>query len=373
MQKLEAVAIPMEEIEKEIDFLVGKMPISVEKLINQHSFEIFSNEVLNFLTDISASLLKNPQTKKYPDVATFAFYCRKANINSIKRNYIKKDDNPRLGRGIIFHITPSNVPVNFAYSLFTGLVTGNINIVKVPSEHFEQIDIIIHSIKEVLEQKKHSLIFSKRLFIVRYNREGNVTSWFSKICDVRIIWGGDNTINDVRKSSIPPRSNEITFSDRYSISIINASNFLKTDNLKKIALGFFNDTYLFDQNACTSPQTIYWLGSASEVQKAKTIFWDMIQKILNEKNYEMQPILSVDKLTTFYDQAIAYGNISREGSESNKIWRIKNSSLNNDIELFRCSSGYFNENIIVSLDDILGIVNRKYQTVGYIGFTRDEL
>ena len=179
MQKLEAVAIPMEEIEKEIDFLVGKMPISVEKLINQHSFEIFSNEVLNFLTDISASLLKNPQTKKYPDVATFAFYCRKANINSIKRNYIKKDDNPRLGRGIIFHITPSNVPVNFAYSLFTGLVTGNINIVKVPSEHFEQIDIIIHSIKEVLEQKKHSLIFSKRLFIVRYNREGNVTSWFS--------------------------------------------------------------------------------------------------------------------------------------------------------------------------------------------------
>ena len=99
----------------------------------------------------------------------------------------------------------------------------------------------------------------------------------------------------------------------------------------------------------------------------------MIQKILNEKNYEMQPILSVDKLTTFYDQAIAYGNISREGSESNKIWRIKNSSLNNDIELFRCSSGYFNENIIVSLDDILGIVNRKYQTVGYIGFTRDEL
>ena len=32
----------------------------------------------------------------------------------------------------------------------------------------------------------------------------------------------DQTIIDVRKSPIPPKSIEITFADRYSISIINA-------------------------------------------------------------------------------------------------------------------------------------------------------
>ena len=39
----------------------------------------------------------------------------------LKKEY-KKDESLRLGRGIIFHIAPSNVPINFAYSLVAGLL-----------------------------------------------------------------------------------------------------------------------------------------------------------------------------------------------------------------------------------------------------------
>ena len=35
---------------------------------------------------------------------------------------------------MIFHITPSNIPTNFAYSFIFGLLTGNSNIVKVPTK-----------------------------------------------------------------------------------------------------------------------------------------------------------------------------------------------------------------------------------------------
>ena len=41
------------------------------------------------------------------------------------------------------------------------------------------------------------------------------------ISDVRIIWGGDNTIDQIRKNKIPPRSFDLTFADRYSFCIIN--------------------------------------------------------------------------------------------------------------------------------------------------------
>jgi hypothetical protein len=341
------------------------------ELSNQSPFEIFSDITIDFLSEISNYLLKIPEVRNYPDVATFAFYCRRANINTLKKNY-SNENVLRVGRGIVFHITPGNVPVNFAYSLFAGLVTGNINIVKVPSKPFEQVNIIIRAIREVLNIKNYKDAFGNRLFIIKYDRDNEATSLFSNLCDVRIIWGGDNTINEIRKSTIPPKSTEVTFSDRYSISVIKASAYLASENKKKLALAFYNDTYLFDQNACTSPQAIYWVGNKAEVEEAQNIFWDLLQLTLVEKKFELQPVISIDKLASFFSQAISYGNIKLEKQYNNDIWRVNNSTIHSDIESHRCSSGYFNEFIIQSLGDLKSVINRKYQTLSYFGIDEYE-
>ena len=357
---------------EKIDFLLGDKIESVEELLRIPSLEIFSEETLSFLSDISEFLLKDPETRNYPDVATFAFFCRKANLNNIKRTKI---DNLSysIGKGIIFHITPGNVPVNFAYSLFAGLVTGNINIVKIPSKQFEQINIILKAIKTVLLQKKHNEIFSNRLYIIRYSKEDFATNFFSSFCDVRIIWGGDQTINEIRKFPISPKSTEITFSDRYSIAIINAENYLNSLKKINVAQDFYNDTYLFDQNACTSPHSIFWLGTMQKVKEAQETFWDALQKKLDEKKFDLQPIHAIDKLTTFFSQSISIGNIEKNDQISNAIWRVNNHSSNSNIHLFKCTSGYFNEIIISSLKDISPFISRKYQTIGYFGFSIEEL
>jgi hypothetical protein len=362
----------MEKMFEDIDFLIGDKFENFEELLNQHSFEAFSDDTLSFLSDISEVILKSSQVRIYPDVATFAFFCRKANLSAIKRKFFT-DTHLSIGRGILLHITPGNVPVNFAYSLFSGLITGNINIVRIPSKKFIQVDIILNAIKTVLKEKKHNSIFSKRLYVIKYDRDSIATSFFSSICDVRIIWGGDDTINDIRKFPIPPKSTEVTFSDRYSISIISAEKYLKYESKVKLALDFYNDTYLFDQNACTSPQTIFWVGSSEEVQNAQIVFWELLQRKLEEKQFDLQPILSVEKLTTFYAQAISYGDIQKEQQNSNEILRVKNSSIHNDIDLFKCSSGYFNEIVLTSIDQIIPVVSRKFQTIGYFGFSKDEL
>jgi hypothetical protein len=356
---------------KKISYLIGDSLISELELMNQNSFEIFSEESIEFLSELSNILLKNAVVKKYPDVATFAFFIRKANLNLLKKNY-SNNINFRIGRGIVFHITPSNVPVNFAYSLLVGIISGNINIVKVPSKNFEQVNIIIYSIKEALKLSKFKTLFEKRIFVVKYDRDNQATSIFSSICDVRIIWGGDNTINEIRKSSIPSKSTEITFADRYSISVINAKEYLKLENKRKIAIDFYNDTYLFDQNACTSPQSIYWVGSKDEITDAKHFFWSTLETLLVEKNYDLQPIISIDKLTTFYSQAIN-NNIFKTIQTNNNIWRVNNLNLLSGVEFYKCSSGYFNEFTINSLDELLPIINRKYQTMSYIGFSKFEI
>jgi len=362
----------MEKVLEEVEFLLGDKFELAEELLTQPSHDVFSEDILSFLSDISELLLKSSSIRAFPDVATFAFYCRKANLSAIKRIH-QTGSEYRIGRGLLFHITPGNVPVNFAYSFFAGLVTGNINIVRIPSKNYEQVDLIINAIKTVLLRENYKSIFSKRVFMVRYSRESSATEFFSSICDVRIIWGGDYTINEIRKSPIPPKSTEVTFSDRYSISIINAERYLKVLEKGKIAIDFYNDTYLFDQNACTSPQTIYWIGSSIDVEYAQREFWKILQQILLEKKFELQPILSVEKLTTFYAQAITFGDIEKGPQCTNDIWRVKNWSVHRDIDLFKCGSGYFNEVNVLSLDELSPVINRKFQTIGYIGFSKEEL
>ena len=55
------------------------------------------------------------------------------------------------------------------------------------------------------------------------------------------------------------------------------------------------------------------------------------------------------------------------------ILRAKLTTLNENIDHFRCHSGYFSEYHASSLVDLSKIVNRKYQTLSYYGFTKEEL
>ena len=64
-------------------------------------------------------------------MVAFGFFCRRANLEALAREY-EGAVSDRLGRGISFHIAPSNVPVNFAYSLAAGLLAGNACVVKAP-------------------------------------------------------------------------------------------------------------------------------------------------------------------------------------------------------------------------------------------------
>jgi hypothetical protein len=367
MQKSEAVAILMQLNLTEITFLFPQ-DAELERVRSLHPDEIFSDLSVGFLSTLSSVLIKNQLIRRYPDVATFAFFCRKANILSNKKKY--EGDAIRLGRGVVFHIAPSNVPVNFAYSMVAGILSGNVNIVRVPSEHFEQVDIICRSIEQVTNIPEFT-IYKKRLFLVRYDRQSSVTSGLSSLCDVRVIWGGDETIAQIRESSLPPRSYDVTFADRYSIAVINADALINETNLDKLAEGFYNDTYLFDQNACTAPRLVIWTGKKENIVEGKNLFWEAVQKRLGQ--YELSSILSIDKLSALYWQSTQCEGIMRVTPKDNKLWRIHVTNLSHDIDKYRCAGGYFLEYEAASLNELKEIVNRKYQTLAYYGYSRKEL
>ena len=352
----------MKEINN-IEWLHG----SIEAL-DERPLEPFAEEVIDALDALSKALMHDPQSRLYPDVVTFAFFCRRGNLMKLREQYQSPISNGkcqiRLGRGLVFHIAPSNVPVNFAYSVVAGLLAGNTNVVRVSQKQFPQVDIIVKHMRE---------IGLKRLAVVRYPHESNANEVFSTMCDVRVIWGGDATIATIRQNAIPPRAFDICFADRYSIAVINSDELntdkLNSENLKQLAERFYNDTYLFDQNACSAPHLVVWTGN--HVEEAKKLFWNAVQRVTEQK-YQFQDVMAVDKLTALYKQACAMPT-HEEKTKNNILRRVEIDALPLDIDLFRCAGGYFTDYTAQSLDEIAPIVNEKYQTLAYYGFNQQEL
>ncbi len=365
MLKLEGVVILMYRNSK-IQLMAGNEKFSEMPALKP--LVPFDDNVIEFLDRLSGLLIKHPQGRSFPEIITFGFYIRKSNVTRLKRCY--KDLQSNGGRGVSFHIAPSNVPINFAYSLCCLCLA--MHVCPAFSQEFSQTSIICEILATLLSMPKFSLL-NQYISLVKYEHDSEINNFFSNICDLRIIWGGDNTVNELRKSPLPSRSFDITFADRYSLCIIKAAEYLALKDTKKMAFNFYNDTYLFDQNACSAPRLVYWVGSAETIRKAKEQFWYALHELLVEKKYIVQPMMAVDKFSVSCNSAINYQNVSVPIAPDNLISRIELESLDSHLTEQTCAGGSFYEYSDQALDGLQSFVTRKFQTLTYVGFERPEL
>ena len=344
----------------ELQYIVGS-PEVVERMKELKFLRPFDDRVIDFFNDLSSLLRTNRQ---YPDVATFGFWCRKAALIKEKEKY--DDVNERFGKGIIFHSTPSNVPVNFAFSFAAGLLAGNANIVRLPGKPFEQVNIISDAINQLLADKHKAL--APYIVFVKFPPVKEITDAFSSLCNVRVIWGGDMTVAELRQSKIPPRATEITFADRHSIAVIDADAYLEEKNKDILIQNFYNDTYYTDQNACTSPRIIFWQGKNKET--AKKDFWERVYKMVKEK-YTLAPVSSVGKLNALYKVATVK-KVKLVKGEDMLVTRLTVEEVDKDLMDFKYNCGFFYENDIDSLDEIANVCDIRCQTLTYFGVKEED-
>ena len=347
----------------EIELIAGTN--SVKTLPNV----IFSELAIEFLDNLSKILRKSKEASIYPDLMAFSFWCRKANIKKFKSRYNKLDN--RLGKGLAFHIAPSDVPLNFGYSFVFGLLSGNSNIIKIPSNEFPQAELLSEILKDLLKKKKYISLFDNTSF-VRYDKNNNITEYFSSISDVRLIWGGDSTIKNVRQYPTPVRCIDIAFADRYSLCVINAHILIELNSSEFINIieRFYNDTFFMDQNACSSPHLIVWLGN--KIQKAKIKFWESLDAHVG-KNYNLLSESAVAKYNRFCQNAIDINIPLELIRHGNHIYRIVLEKLPENIDIFKGNYGYFFEYDAKSLNEIIHIISKKYQTLTYFGLNKSSL
>lgn len=325
----------------------------------------FHADVLAFLADVSAALLRDPQAKAYPDVMTFAFFCRRANLTQLQKPYASREG--RLGRGLVFHIAPSNVPMNFAYSLAAALLAGNASIVKASSQGFEQVRITCTAMQRLLTGAHRALL--PYVSVVEYPRERqDVTVQLSRLCDVRILWGGDETIRRVREAPLAPRAFDVPFADRWSLLVCSPAHVLAMDGaaLRQAAQGFYNDTYLFDQNACTTPRLVYWLGDGGLAAAAQARFWGAVHAEAAGR-YPIAPVVAVEKRIALYRAALTLEGATLNPMPDNLAVRIQLSRLTPAVVDFRCGGGCFLEYAADTLDPLAPLLTSRAQTLSVLG------
>jgi len=315
-----------------------------------------------------------PETRTESGLMTFAFWCRKAHVGVMKQRYLAGCgfEGLRLGRGLVFHIASTNMPLNFGYTLVTGLLAGNANIIKLAQREFTQTTMLLNSMVRVLSDRKFALI-RDYINIVRYDSaHSELTDTFSTVCDARVVWGGDETVREIRKSPLPPQAFELCFVDRYSLCVIDTDALQEHSDFRSLAQDLYNDAYLFDQNAFTAPHLMIWMGEPEHRSKIKESIWMALQAKVDVK-YTVDSAVVADKLAVVCREAIDYGGIQRIMKENNKLVRVEMKQFHGEITAYKGLGGLFHEYDITSLVDILPLVDKRIQTLAYHGISHQTL
>lgn len=327
----------------------------------------FAESTMIFLEKWSGLIRSLPRSENDPATAAFGLWCRRAGMIQLKQEYPDLQEG-FTGLGVCLQFVPNNIPALFAYSLAAGLLAGNSVIMRLP-QTFDESTPLIRTLKEALAACPD---MAGKVVLLKYPHDQEITDWLSARCDVRVIWGGNRSIADIQRSPIKGSTAEIVFPDRHSMAVICARNVLEKEDLSELIRGFFNDTYLNDQNACSSPDIIFWLGSRDDVTAAKERFWTELAGFLKGR-YSPQTETAIKKI----EQAMLMAGLGVTGEIEPKpfmnsyfdtrIVRVTADDISADLWQFAANGGFFIECSGESVQGMEVLLNSSCQTIAYFG------
>ena len=108
-----------------------------------------------------------------------------------------------MPRGRVLHITPANVDTMFAYSWILALLVGNSNIVRITSRTTDPTRRILDATHRLLVDPAFDDL-RRQNHIVLTGHDDRVSRQLSSVADVRVVWGGDTTVEHFREFALPP-------------------------------------------------------------------------------------------------------------------------------------------------------------------------
>lgn len=334
----------------------------------------FDSRVIAFIDNLSRRLRRDPVVRRAPALAALSYWIRSANITRLQTDW-KSMCEPqtnlvRVPQGVVFHLPPRNVDTLFVYSWLLSALAGNANIVRLSQGALDESAQLVDLIAKAVAEDE---ILSSTTSIITYGHEASITSALS-LADLRVIWGGDDTIAAIRALPSAPYCRDIAFPDRYSMALMRADRIIAADDagIRELAHRFYNDAYWFDQLGCASPRLIMWLGEPASAHVASARFRDAVRGELQRRGHESPGTSAVlSKLVHSADLAAQGAVVALDWSHNDATFaRIDhlNSHLRDSP-----GGGLFYEAILDNITQLASFVTRKDQTLSYFGLTETEV
>ncbi len=334
----------------------------------------FSDAALAIAESVSRRLATNAEARRHPALQALAFWIRRAALMRLREAYDRRaeDGVVRVPRGTVFHLPPANVDTIFVYSWLLALLAGNRSIVRVSARGGEQVHLLVRVIGETLDEHRGAPL-ARGTALIRYGHDAAITTALSASCDVRVIWGGDESVRAIRAVPLPPRAIELAFPDRFSFAAARAGAVLalSSESLADLAGRLFNDTYWFDQMGCSSPRVLVWVGTDAACAQAA----DRLMGALSERIVEAR--YAVDVGTALAKRTFAFGEVLDHGV-SRVDWRSNQLTLLTQPDILAIGrshpgGGLLTQVMATSLDALGPVLEARDQTLAHFGFSQSEL
>ena len=166
-------------------------------------------------------------------------------------------------RGLVCHWLAGNVQILGMFALVQSVISKNVNLLKVSSRDDGVFTDILNEFKGVsyTSESGHTITgddLLKTISVVYFSRHaGNLGEEMSKQADVRIAWGGRESVETV--SGYPARydAETVIFGPKLSYSVIAKEELSSVQEAKKLARKVSVDVSVFDQTGCASPHNLY--------------------------------------------------------------------------------------------------------------------
>lgn len=334
--------------------------------------EPFHPSIVDAAINVSQRIFRDPEARSHPELLALAYWMRKAEMTRLNEQFssLQLDHRVLTPRGLVFHLPPRNVDTIFVYSWLLAALTGNRNVIRLSRQRSESTNILLRLLREALGAAEAPA--RNGTTVVSYGHEVEPTELLSSLCDTRVIWGGDQTVETIRRSPLPPHAKEITFPDRYSLSAIRADAYLNLPAVKRdyVADQFFNDSFWFDQMACSSPRLVVWCGAESERRTASADFFERVSAAVERRRYFLPAGASMQKLV-YACSAI----LSLPVEQCRRYKGLTVLTLNSlaDFQRSHPGGGLFFEAPLDSLLELAPFLIRRDQTLTWFGFSPEEL
>jgi len=249
---------------------------SIVNALNKNSKEFRRmpiGDIVAILDYLGRDLIKDPECQTLDGISYISMWLRRSNLERVLKT--EYDDPAVLDgfipsegmrikaqpRGLACHWVANNVTTLGIFSVLLAILSKNSSLVKASLINKDHLLKILAKLDEVrCEKDGRSLsgaVIAASVAVVTFEgRDINSSSKFSQVADIKVVWGGAESVAAI--SSLPSRSSceLILFGPKYSLGVMDREFSQQKDLALKLR-PFARDVMLFDQMACSSPQVLF--------------------------------------------------------------------------------------------------------------------